>query len=117
MSFTMSPCQHFLTFLDVKNTLDFCHKCCGPGVFPSEKGILWYGCYKKFLSPLWSVVTSLITRDCYVHAGLETARHGRGLRNWVVERGEEWYFGHVGWESWPLGEWSVVYSEFCVLIL
>lgn len=98
MSFTVSPCQHFFTFLDVTNTSDSSHKCRGPGVFPSEKGILWYSCYKKFLSPLWSVVTSLITRGCYVHAGLKTARSSEMPWKRIEEL--------RGWERRRMGFWS-----------
>lgn len=112
-------CQHFLSFLDARNAQDFCHKCCDPGLFQSEKEVLHSGNKVKFLLPALSVVTSLITRGCCAHAGLKTACSSvmEGLKNSGVEGEEERDFVHLDWQSWPWGRWSVICSEFCVLVL
>lgn len=44
-------------------------------------------------------------------------RDAEGLRNSGIEGEEERDFVHFDWKSWPGGQWSVIYFEFCVPVL
>lgn len=110
-------CQHFLSFLDAKNAQNFCHKCCELGIFHSEKEILHSGYWEKFLLPVLSVVTSLITRGCCVHAGLKTAcssempwKRAKEFRGWG-RRGK----GFWSYRLAILAMWSMVSNILWIL--